>query len=49
MTTRKSNAHASQHYLLKVMLNFYEILIVHLDFCEKKKFSMVTWWAETRQ
>lgn len=34
MTIRKSIAHPSQHHLLQVI--FYEILIVHLDFCEKK-------------
>ena len=33
---RKSIIHASQHHLLKV--RFYEILIVHLDFCKKKVF-----------
>ena len=34
---RKSIAHASQHHLLKVI--FYELLIVHLDFCKKKCFQ----------
>lgn len=34
---RKSIAHASQHHLLKVI--FYEILIVHLDFCKKNVFN----------
>ena len=37
MTIRKSVAHPSQHHLLQVI--FYEILMVHLDFCEKKCFQ----------